>query len=309
MTDAIIFPGQGAQFEGMGQAWAESSAAAAAVFQQADEVLGFSLSEACWSGGESIHRTDLAQPAIFTSSVACLAGLKEAGIAPENVQAVAGLSLGEYTALWYSGALSFEDGLRLVRLRGEAMQEASEASESGMMSLVGASLEQAEEIAKRGAASGVCAVANRNAPGQIVISGELSALNVAEEASKELGVRRAIRLKVAGGFHSECMRPAADQLASALADVELSEPKLPVVSNVTALPITSAGEIRDLLERQVCSPVLWEESIKWMLSQGHTSFLEPAPGKILSGILRKIDRDAICESADSPKTDEGAQTA
>ncbi|MDE0891686.1 MAG: ACP S-malonyltransferase, partial [Planctomycetota bacterium] len=141
------------------------------------------------------------------------------------------------------------------------------------------------------------------------ISGEISALNVAEEASKELGVRRAIRLKVAGGFHSECMRPAANRLASALADVEMSEPKLPVISNVTAAPITSAGEIRSLLERQVCSPVLWEESIKWMLSQGHTSFLEPAPGKVLSGILRKINRDAICESADSPKTDEGAQTA
>ena len=121
----------------MGQAWAESSAAAAAVFEQADEVLGFSLSEACWSGGESIHRTDLAQPAIFTSSVACLAGLKEAGMAPDNVQAVAGLSLGEYTALWYSGALSFEDGLRLVRLRGEAMQEASEASESDISSRLG----------------------------------------------------------------------------------------------------------------------------------------------------------------------------
>ncbi len=309
MTDAIIFPGQGAQFEGMGKAWADHSPAAAEVFKEADAILGFPLTEACWSGGEEINRTDLAQPAIFTASVASLAGLKEAGADHSSVQAVAGLSLGEYTALWWAGVMSFEDGLRLVRLRGQAMQQASESSKSGMMSLVGASLEQATAIAQIGAAHGICAVANRNAPGQIVISGELSALDQAEEAAKEQGVRRAIRLSVAGGFHSECMRPAADQLSAALADVELAEPRVPVVSNVTASPIASANEVRGLLERQVCSPVLWEDSVHWMIQAGHKDYLEPAPGKVLTGIMRKIDRDMICESADAPIVDEGAHTS
>lgn len=309
MTDAIIFPGQGAQFEGMGKAWADHSPAAAGVFKDADSILGFSLTDACWNSGDQIHRTDLAQPAIFTSSVACLAGLKEAGADHSAVKAVAGLSLGEYTALWWAGVLSFEDGLRLVRLRGQAMQEASEASKSGMMSLVGASLEQALAVAQAGAAHGVCSVANRNAPGQIVISGELTALDQAEEAAKAQGVRRAIRLSVAGGFHSECMRPAADQLAAALADVKLMDPSVPVVSNVTAKPVSGPDEVRGLLERQVCSPVLWEESVRWMIAQGCSTYLEPAPGKVLTGIMRKIDRDMICESADAPIIDEGAHTA
>lgn len=307
MPDAIIFPGQGAQFEGMGKAWTEQSPAAAETFKEADAILGFSLSDACWSGGDEIHRTDLAQPAIFTSSVACLAGLKEAGADLSGVKAVAGLSLGEYTALWWAGVLSFEDGLRLVRLRGEAMQAASDTSKSGMMSLVGADLEQAEAVAQAGAAHGICSVANRNAPGQIVISGELTALNEAEQAANAAGVRRVIRLSVAGGFHSECMRPAADRLASALNDITLGEPSVPVISNVTAAPVTGADQVRALLERQVCSPVLWEESVRWMIEAGHKTYLEPAPGKVLTGIMRKIDRDLVCESADAPAVDEGAQ--
>jgi len=292
----------------MGKSWAERSPAAAEVFQRADELLGFSLTEVCWSGGDEVNRTDIAQPGIFTASAACLAGLEEQGAAPDGVQAVAGLSLGEYTALWWAGVLSFEDGLRLVRLRGEAMQAASEACESGMVSLVGADLEQAERAAAAGREFGVCAVANRNAPGQIVLSGELAALDEAERAATEAGVRRAIRLSVAGGFHSECMRPAADRLAAALTDIELSAPRLSVVSNVTALPISGPEEVRELLERQVCSPVLWEESVRWMIKQGHTSALEPAPGKVLGGILRKIDRGVEYTSADEPIVDEGAET-
>ncbi|MCH2107193.1 MAG: acyltransferase domain-containing protein, partial [Planctomycetes bacterium] len=230
-----------------------------------------------------------------------------AGEAPSQLRAAAGLSLGEYTALWWAGVLSFEDGVRLVRLRGEAMQAASEATPSGMVSLVGADLKQAEAIASIGAQHGICAVANRNAPGQIVVSGETAALDAVEGAAKDHGVRRAIRLSVAGAFHSECMRPAADQLAAALADVELSEPKLPVISNVTALPVSGPDEVRELLARQVCAPVLWEESVRWMLNEGMTSFLEPSPGKVLTGILKKIDRDALCVSADEPALDEEVQ--
>ena len=148
-----------------------------------------------------------------------------------------------------------------------------------------------------------------NAPGQIVISGETAALDRAEAAAKESGVRRAIRLSVAGGFHSECMRPAAERLGAALAKTTLSEPNVTVVSNVTARPVTGPDEVRDLLQRQVCSPVLWEESVRWMINSGCRAFLEPAPGKVLTGIMRKIDRDIPCESADVPTADEGAQTA
>jgi len=309
MTDAILFPGQGAQFEGMGRAWADHSSAAMAVFTQADEVLGFSLSEACWAGGEDVNRTDIAQPGIFTCSVACLAGLGEAGPTPDDVRAVAGLSLGEYTALWWAGVLSFEDALRLVRLRGEAMQEASEACPSGMMSLVGTELAQAQEIASSASEHGICAVANRNAPGQIVLSGDLAALDAAESIASELGVRRVIRLSVAGGFHSECMRSAAVQLADALAGIEMNEPRVPVVSNVTARPIGHSAEVKDLLTQQVCSPVLWEDSVGWMVGEGITKFLEPAPGKILGGILRKIDRELEWTSADEPVVDEEVQTS
>jgi [acyl-carrier-protein] S-malonyltransferase len=309
MTDAIIFPGQGAQHEGMGKAWADESKAAAKVFEDADSILGFSLSDACWSSGDDIHRTDLAQPAIFTSSAAALAGLKERGFDLSGVKTTAGLSLGEYSALWWAGVLSFEDALRLVRLRGQAMQEASELSKSGMMSLVGATREQAKAIADAGAEAGICSVANMNAPGQIVISGEIAALDKAEEAAKDSGVRRAIRLSVAGGFHSECMRPAADKLGAALSETHLNEPKATVISNVTARPVSGPEEVRDLLQRQVCSPVLWEESVRWMIDSGCSTFLEPAPGKVLTGIMRKINRDIPCESADIPTAEEGAETA
>ena len=309
MTDAIIFPGQGAQHEGMGKAWADESSAAAKVFEDADSILGFSLSDACWSSGDDIHRTDLAQPAIFTTSVAALAGLKERGVDLSGVKTTAGLSLGEYSALWWAGVLSFEDALRLVRLRGQAMQEASELSKSGMMSLVGASPEQASAIADAGAEAGICSVANMNAPGQIVISGEIAALDKAEEAAKDSGVRRAIRLSVAGGFHSECMRPAANKLGAALAETQLNDPKATVISNVTARPVSGPEEARDLLQRQVCSPVLWEESVRWMIDSGCSAFLEPAPGKVLTGIMRKINRDIPCESAEIPTAEEGAETA
>ena len=309
MTDAIIFPGQGAQHEGMGKAWADESKAAAKVFEDADSILGFSLSDACWSSGDDIHRTDLAQPAIFTSSVAALAGLNERGFDLSGVKTTAGLSLGEYSALWWAGVLSFEDALRLVRLRGQAMQEASELSKSGMMSLVGATPEQAKAIADAGAESGICSVANMNAPGQIVISGEIAALDKAEEAARDSGVRRAIRLSVAGGFHSECMRPAANKLGAALAETQLNDPKATVISNVTARPVSGPEEVRDLLQRQVCSPVLWEESVRWMIDSGCSAFLEPAPGKVLTGIMRKINRDIPCESADIPTAEEGAETA
>ena len=204
----------------------------------------------------------------------------------------AGLSLGEYTALWCAGSLDFADGLLLVRLRGVAMQEASEKTKSGMVSLMGATEEQASALARAASSAGICQVANLNAPGQIIVSGELGALDAVEALAKEHGVRRTRRLVVAGGFHSECMRPAAERLAEALTSVEIRPPRIPFVSNVTAEPTTDPAAIRRQLAEQVCAPVLWEKSMRWALAQGIRRFLEPGPGTVLAGLLAKIDATA-----------------
>jgi [acyl-carrier-protein] S-malonyltransferase len=300
MTEAILFPGQGAQFEGMGRDWAEAFPAARETWAEADGQLGFSLSQTCWSGGDGVNRTDIAQPGIFTTSVGILRVLESKGLDLAGAPMTAGLSLGEYSALWCAGSLSFADGLKLVRLRGEAMQAAATQIPSGMASLVGATEQQATTLAQLGSAHGICQVANLNAPGQIVVSGEHAALDAVEAAAKGHGVRRVRRLVVAGGFHSECMRPAAEALAAALAETEVRPPRVPMVSNVTAEPVSEPDQIRDLLARQVCSPVLWERSMRWALAQGHSRFLEPGPGTVLAGILRKIDPQARVRAASTP---------
>ncbi|MFT7171656.1 MAG: [acyl-carrier-protein] S-malonyltransferase, partial [Paracoccaceae bacterium] len=231
MTPALLFPGQGAQAEGMGKDWAEAYPEARAVWAEADEVLGFSLTKACWESGDEVNRTDIAQPGIFTTGVAIIRVLEARGFERFSAPMTAGLSLGEYTAHWAAGTFDFASGIKLVRLRGEAMQAASEANPSGMMSLMGATEEQAAALAAVGAVHGVCQVANLNAPGQLVVSGEFPALDAVEAAAKDHGVRRVRRLVVAGGFHSECMRPAADKLAAALAETDLQAPKIRVISN------------------------------------------------------------------------------
>jgi len=290
--EAILFPGQGAQFAGMGRDWAEAFPSAARVFEEADEILGFSLRKACWERGDEVNRTDVAQPGILTTSVAILGVLRELGLEPERAPLTAGLSLGEYTALWCAGSLSFADALRLVRLRGEAMQAASEEIASSMTSLMGATLEQAEELAALGREHGICSVANLNAPGQVVVSGELAALDAVEAAAPEKGLRRAKRLTVAGGFHSECMRPASNRLATALAEVEIAPPRIPFLSNVTGDALDSPAEIRSALARQVCEPVLWEASMRRALELGVEAYLEPGPGTVLAGLMRRIAKDA-----------------
>lgn len=300
MKQAILFPGQGAQCAGMGRDWAEAHPEARATFEAADEVLGFSLSTACWADGDGVHRTDIAQPGIFTTSLAILRTLRSLGQLPETVSVTAGLSLGEYSALWLAGALSFEDGLRLVRLRGEAMQAAAEALPSGMASLVGADLEKAQALADVGSQVGICQVANINAPGQIILSGELTALDAAEAVAKEHGVRRVRRLVVAGGFHSECMRPAADRLQAALAETSISAPRIPVLSNVDAQLATTPDQIRANLARQVCSSVLWEQSMREALAMGVQGFLEPGPGTVLAGLMRKIAPQVQVRPAATP---------
>jgi [acyl-carrier-protein] S-malonyltransferase len=305
-AEAILFPGQGAQFAGMGRDFCEAFPIAKETFDRADEVLRFSLSQACWNEGDEVNRTDVAQPGIYTTSIAVIRVLEQLGVAKKGVDRwrapmVAGLSLGEYTALWCAGSLSFEDGLRLVRLRGEAMQDASQRIQSSMTSLMGASEEQARALAAVGAKLGICQVANLNAPGQVIVSGELKALDAVEAAAKEHGVRRTRRLVVAGGFHSECMRPAAERLQRALAEVEIATPKVPFVSNVTGAPTQDPATIRSQLADQVCAPVLWEKSMRWALAQGIKAFLEPAPGNVLAGILGKIDETATVRSAARPE--------
>jgi [acyl-carrier-protein] S-malonyltransferase len=309
MSEAILLPGPGAQHVGMGRDWCEAVPSARAVFEHADRVLGFPLAQTCWSEGDDVNRTDVAQPGIFTTSVAILTVLQERGLDLAAAPLVAGLSLGEYTALWCAGSLAFDDGLRLVRLRGEAMQDASEKIPSSMTSLMGADEAQARALAAVGAEHGICSIANLNAPGQIVVSGELAALDALEAAAKEHGVRRTRRLAVAGGFHSECMRPAAERLAEALSDVELAAPRTTFVGNVRGEPTDDPDVIRRDLATQVCAPVLWERSMRWALAHGITRFLEPGPGEVLAGILRKIDPAAAVRSAARPDTLDSAAEA
>jgi len=296
----ILFPGQGAQFEGMGRDWCEAFAPARETFEQADEVLGFALSRACWSGGPAVDRTDVAQPGIFVTSVAIVRVLEQRGLDRSSAALTAGLSLGEYTALWCADALDFADGLRLVRLRGEAMQAASEATPSGMVSLTGADPEQARTLAALGAEHGICSVANFNAPGQIIVSGEIAALDALEAAAPEHGLRRTRRLVVAGGFHSECMRPAARQLEAALRQVEIRAPRVPFISNVTADFTSEPEAVRRQLAQQVIAPVRWEACVRRALAAGVARFVEPGPGQVLAGLLRRIEPSAEVRAAARP---------
>lgn len=306
----IVCPGQGAQAVGMGRAWAEFSPAARAVFDEADTVLGASLGQAlsaiCFNGpSEFLNRTDVSQPALYASAVACWRGLCERlglaeGEAP--IAAAAGLSLGEYSALHIAGAFSFADGLRLVALRGKAMQQAAESVASGMVALVGADEAQAEAVCDEARGGGVLVCANFNAPGQIVISGDKDACGRAEQVASAKGIR-AVALAVAGAFHSPIMRPAAEALSAALAGVRIERPRVPVWSNVTAKPhAEDAGSIRARLAEQLTSPVRWSESFAAMVEKYPGALVhELAPGKTLAGMAKRIARGSKVVSHDGPE--------
>lgn len=301
---AAIYPGQGAQIVGMGKDVAEAHPVARAVFAQADRILGFSLSSLCFDGpAERLEATDIQQPAIFTTSVAIYRAAVEAGlINPDAIAAMGGLSLGEYTALHLAGAISFADALRVVALRGRAMQDAAEASRGSMVALIGADENQAREICAQAAPAGsgaVLAPANFNAPGQIVASGSVGACDEAVMIAEKMGLR-ATRLSVAGAFHSPLMQPAADRLAAALADVEIKAPTCPVVSNVTAKPHEDAPSIRNRLVEQLTAPVRWDESCRWLAANVKGEMHELAPGKVLAGLMRRIDRAVKVETHDEP---------
>jgi [acyl-carrier-protein] S-malonyltransferase len=279
----------------MGADFAAQSTAARALFEQADQVLDLPLSQLCFEGPiEQLTRTDIAQPAIYLCSMAALATLR-GKIGDLNPVAAAGLSLGEYTALAAAGAFSFADGLRLVRLRGQAMQDASDAKPSSMTSVMGLDADAltalcAEVQDQTGA---ICQVANLNSPGQIVVSGEIAALDVFDGRAKQAGARRAIRLQVAGAFHSEVMRPAAERLVTALESVDFQQPNCPVWQNASAAPSTDPAELKRQLAAQLTAPVRWQESFQGMAETlGDTPFLEMAPGRVLAGLARKISPSA-----------------
>lgn len=292
MDYGLLLPGQGAQEVGMGRDFAAASPAARALYARADEILGLPLTRLCFEGPlEALTATDVAQPAIYVTSLAVLAALEEAAGEPLRPRLAAGLSLGEYTALVAAGALDFADGLRLVRARGAAMQRASEALPSGMSSVLGLDRAACEAAcAAAAAATGkICQVANLNAPGQIVVSGEIAALDDFEPRAKAAGARRTIRLAVAGAFHSEVMRPAAEELARALDAVQFRPARCPVWQNATAAPAVAPEELRVHLAAQLTAPVRWEESFhKMAAASGTAPFLEPAPGRVLAGLARKI---------------------
>jgi [acyl-carrier-protein] S-malonyltransferase len=299
---AFLFPGQGAQHVGMGRSIAEKLPAARHLYEQADDILGFGLSRLCFEGpAAELDTTAISQPAIFVTSLAALELLRaENPQAIDSCEIAAGLSLGEYTALVFAGALSFADGLRVVKRRGEAMQQASDATPSGMVSVLLLDREKVESIRDRAAAAGQIEIANYLCPGNLALSGEKAACEKAAElASAEGG--KPVTLAVAGAFHTSLMKPADERLAEALASVALAKPRIPVISNVDAQAHDDPETIRKNLVRQVISPVRWEDSMRSMLSQGVSQFFEIGPGKVLRGLLKRIDRKVDCQTVnDSP---------
>jgi [acyl-carrier-protein] S-malonyltransferase len=294
---AFLFPGQGAQTVGMGQKLHAALPAARRLFDEAAEILEYDLAQVCAQGpSEKLNATAVSQPAIFVCSLAALESLRATDPSAESeCVATAGLSLGEYTALVFAGAMSFRDGLRVVKRRGEAMQQAADATPSAMVSLLGLDAAKVEELCAKARSGGTLEIANLLGPGNIVISGTKAACALAEELAPAMG-GRTIRLTVAGAFHTVLMKPADDLLAAALETIEIRAPRIPVWSNVDAQPHTSPAEIRSLLTRQVLQPVLWEKTLRGLLAAGIDRFHEIGPGRVLAGLLKRVERKAACHN-------------
>ena len=296
----ILCPGQGAQAVGMGKNLFDASSAARTVFEQADKILGFSLSELCFNGPEErLNQTDISQPAIYVTSIASFRAAQAEGVVDASqITALAGLSLGEYTALHLGGAFGFEEGLKLVAARGRYMQEAAVASPSGMVAILGADEESVNKLCKEAAGGEVLVPANYNTPGQIVISGTKAACERAVKACESAGLRASM-LKVAGAFHSPLMQPGADRMAGELERVAIAAPSRPVYSNVTAQPHTDSSSIKRLLVDQIVSPVQWERTMKTLLADEGARFVELAPGRTLAGLAKRISRRTPIQSTDT----------
>ena len=290
---AFIFPGQGSQFIGMGKELADAFPEAKAVFDEVDAALGQGLSGLMWSGDEEeLKLTANTQPALMAVSVAAMRALQSRGVGPEAAAFVAGHSLGEYSALAASGAISVADAARVLRIRGNAMQAAVPAGEGAMAALLGADPDQAVALCELGAAEdGVCEIANDNAPGQIVISGSKAAVELAASRVSEVGVKKAMMLPVSAPFHCSMMQPAADAMMEALAGIEVKAPATALVANVTAAPTTDPSAIRQQLIEQVTGQVRWRESVEYMVSQGVELFVEAGAGKVLSVMNRRTAKE------------------
>ncbi|MDR7563493.1 MAG: ACP S-malonyltransferase [Armatimonadota bacterium] len=285
MRLAYVFPGQGAQYVGMGVEVAEAHPESRALFERASQVLGMDLLDLCARGPQDLlQQTANTQPAILTTSLACLAAVRPHLPPPAYV---AGLSLGEYTALVAAGALSFEDAVRVVRLRGIFMQEATAGRDVAMAAILHLDAQAVEEICREAAKVGICEAANYNAPDQVVVGGDRGAVEEAIRLARARGARRAVLLAVSAPFHTSLMRPAAERLAAVLEEVPIRDPEVPVIANVTARPVHRGEEIRRLLVEQVVRPVRWAQSVEWMAVQGVDTFVECGPGKVLSGLVRR----------------------
>ncbi len=302
MAHAFIFPGQGSQAVGMGMALAENFPAAAKTFEEVDEALGQKLFQLMCNGPiEELTLTANTQPALMAHSIAALRVLQaEAGADIAAAKFVAGHSLGEYTALCAADALSLSDTAKLLRIRGDAMQSAVPVGEGAMAALIGVDLDGAQKAIDAAAGDGVCEIANDNAPGQVVISGHKARVEAVCAGAKEFAAKMAKLLPVSAPFHSSLMQPAADAMAAALADADINEPKPALVANVTATIATEPDDIRDLLVKQVTGRVRWTDSVNYMSSEGCDTFIEVGSGKVLSGLIRRINKGATSLAVGEP---------
>ncbi len=292
MKTAYLFPGQGAQFVGMGRDIAEQFEAAKAIFDKANTVVGFDLAKVCFEGpAERLNTTTMSQPAIFTVSAAILEVMRTNAATKPDV--AAGLSMGEYTALYAAGLIGFEDGLLLVKKRGAAMQAAADASSGGMVAIIGLDEEKVRALCAEASQGELLEPVNFNCPGQIAISGTKTACQRAEKLAEKYGAMKAIRLEVAGAFHTTEMSPAAKTLGEALAKTKIAEPtNVKVIANITAEYYTSASQIREGLTKQLTQPIYWQKCVERLLAEGVETFYEIGPGKVLTGLMRRINRRA-----------------
>ena len=302
MSFTFVFPGQGAQSIGMGQALAKAYSKARNVFEEVDDALKFKLSELIWEGSiDDLTLTKNAQPALMATSIAAFRAIEEEGLIPDNISFFAGHSLGEYSALCAAWALELSVTAKLLRTRGEAMQKAVPIGIGGMAAILGLDFQTVENIAAQAAQTKICQAANDNDPKQVVISGNLEAVERAIIIAKESGAKRAILLPVSAPFHCKLMQPASNIMEEALSKVTIKKPKVPILANYSALPVVEPSDIKDSLVDQIMGRVRWRESIEYLYKNGVKYVYEVGAGKALSGMIKRINKDITCQNIGSPE--------